>query len=109
MKNAKKSSECQLAGWKERKRGNESRGEEQKVQEEDDGKGTPCPAPSREEKQEAATERDTAKTQLLNRSQETAAKCEVLLLLHVPQTSNPHTALSPPWHSAQRQPRQLSS
>lgn len=43
----------------------------------------------------AVTERDTAETKLLKLSQETAAKCEVLLLLllHVPQASKP---LSPP-------------
>lgn len=36
------------------------------------------------------TERDTAETKLLKLSQETAAKCEVLLLLlHVPQASKP--------------------
>ena len=61
-----------------------------KCKKEDDGKGTPWPAPNREERQEAVIERDTAKTKLLNLSQETAAKCEVLLLLPFPQTSNPH-------------------
>ncbi len=92
-----------------RNRGIESRREEQKVQKEDDGKGTPCPAPNREEKQEAVAviERDTAKTKLLNLPRETAAKCEVLL--PVPQTSNPHTTQSPPWCSAQLYSRQLSS
>lgn len=45
----------------------------------------------REERQEAVAviERDTAKTKLLNLSQETAAKCEVHLLLPFPQTTNP--------------------
>lgn len=96
---------------KRKNRGNESRREEQKVQKEGDGKGTPCPAPNREEKQEAVAviEKDTAKTKLLNLSPDTAAKCEVLLLLPFPQTSNPHTTLSLPWHSAQLQSRQLSS
>lgn len=96
---------------KQRNRGNESRRGEQKVQKEDDGKGAPCPAPNREEKREAVAviERDTAKTKLLNLSQETAAKCEVLLLLPFPQTTNPHTTLSPPLHSAQLQSRLLSS
>lgn len=95
----------------EAQRGNENRREEQKARKEDDGKGTPCPAPNREEKQEALSviERDTAKTKLLNLSQETAAKCEVLLLLPFPQTTNPHTTLSPSWHSAQLQSRLLSS
>lgn len=94
-----------------RNRGNETRREEQKVQKEDDGKGTPCPAPNREEKQEtvAVIERDTAKTKLLNLSQETAVKCEVLFLLPFPQTTNPHTTLSPPWHSAQLQSGLLSN
>ena len=81
------------------------------MQKEDDRTGTPCPAPNREERQEAVAviERDTAKTKLLNLSRETAAKCEVLLLLPVPQTSNPHTAQSPPWHSTQLQSRQIYS
>ena len=71
---------------------------EQKVQKEDDGKGTRCPAPNREEKQEAVAviERDTAKTKLLNLSQETAAKCEVLLLLLSPCS----TDQQPPTHNA---------
>lgn len=73
-------------------------GRNRKCKREDNGK--PCLAPNREEKQEAVavTERDTAKTKPLKLSQETVAKCEVLFLLHVPQTSNPpHTAHSPPW------------